>query len=169
MDYSQIAETKTKARDAIKNAHNLPRRPKILIGVTLGKEGLSEEIIAGLAILPVNFVVFSQAKIQLWDVKNIALEDSLEAIDSYGIDAILCSCKNVKLEELMKKWVVPIVNEKNYLWKILSEFSPARGEGNSYLYEEGNLWSAYYALVRYLENLKFPYDNRNLVKNVLWV
>jgi hypothetical protein len=25
----------------------------------------------------------------------------------------------------------------------------------------------YYAIIRYLENYKFPYDNRNLVKNVV--
>lgn len=67
----------------------------------------------------------------------------------------------------MQLGVTPLINEKNYLGSILQEFSAGRGEGNAYLYEKGNSWSAYYALVRYLENHKFPYDNRNLVKNVL--
>jgi hypothetical protein len=85
------------------------------------------------------------------------------------IDAIMCNCEDISLEWVMKKWVVPIVNEKSYLGKILQEFHPGRAEWNAYLYEKDSHWSAYYALVRYLENHKFPYDNRNLIKNVVWL
>jgi glycogen synthase len=42
-----------------------------------------------------------------------------------------------------------------------------QSEGNGYIFEKNNKWEIFYALTKYLENYKFPYDNRNLVKNVL--
>ena len=40
---------------------------------------------------------------------------------------------------------------------------------NSFLYDSDIMWSMFYALVGYLENSKFSFDNKNLVKNVLEV
>jgi hypothetical protein len=44
-----------------------------------------------------------------------------------------------------------------------------KNEGNSFYYEESNHWSIFYSIVRYMENYKFPFDNKNLIKNVLAV
>jgi hypothetical protein len=125
-------------------------------------------LLVGMSILPANFIIFWN-DVKKEEFKNIAYQESHENFDMTWIDAMLCSCDDITLEKIMDLWVVPIVNEKNYLGKILSEFHPGRAEGNAYLYEDNSSWSAYYALVRYLENHKFPYDNRNLVKNVVWV
>lgn len=163
-----IISHKLEARDAFKAMHNLPKRSKILVGIHLHNKVLTSDIANWLNILPANFVVFWKNK---WDVeeKNIVFLSSKEDFDLSTLDAIVCNCDDVKIEKAMEVGVVPIVNEKNYLGKILTEFHPGRAEGNAYLYEDTSYWSAYYALIRYLENHKFPYDNRNLVKNVLWV
>lgn len=168
MTFSETLAQKTLARDTHKSKLWLPRRSKILIAVHFSNDNLTESILSGLEILPANFIVFWE-KIKQIDYKNIVYSNSLESFDMMGIDAIVCDCEDTKLEKLMSQWVVPIVNEKNYLGKILQEFHPGRAEGNAYLYEKDSYWSAYYALVRYLENHKFPYDNKNLVKNVVWV
>ena len=38
---------------------------------------------------------------------------------------------------------------------------------NSYLYDTLNEWSIFYSIVRYLENYKYTYDNKSLIRNVL--
>lgn len=168
MDFTELASGKTVARDEIKKTFNLPKRSKILVAINFSDKQMQQKISKWLSVLPVNFIL-------IWGEKNDKIGkntchvNALEEIKSLWIDAILCDCKELSLEKYMKEGIVPSVNEKNYLGKILSEFSAARGEWNAYLYEDDSYWSAYYALIRYLENLKFPYDNRNLVKNVLWV
>jgi len=168
MTLSEILAEKTIQRDECKSNFSLPRRSKILVAVHFSNNEMSEKLLKWLEILPANFVVFWK-NIKKIEAKNIWYTDSHEEFDMSWVDAIICNCADISLETLMKKWVVPIVNEKNYLGKILQEFHPGRAEGNAYLYEKDSHWSAYYALVRYLENHKFPYDNRNLVKNVVWL
>jgi len=169
MSFSEISSSKTLARDTIKSKFSLPRRSKILVGVHFTQIEMTRNLLEWLAVLPANFVVFWLEKSEVQEYKNICYSPKIEDIDTKWLDAIICDCTDVKLENFMQEWVVPIVNEKNYLWKILSEFHPGRAEGNSYLYQDSSSWSAYYWLIRYLENHKFPYDNRNLVKNVIWL
>lgn len=168
MNFSELLEQKTAHRDILKNTYKLPKRSKVLVWVHFSEEKITKKILDGLAILPANFIIFG-TDIESHEGKNIAFETTHEGFDMTGIDAMLCNCEDIKLEKIMEIGVVPLVNEKNYLWKILAEFHPGRAEGNAYLYEKNSFWSAYYALVRYLENHKFPYDNRNLVKNVAWL
>lgn len=168
MNFSELIEQKTQHRDTLKEKYKLPKRSKILIWVHFKEEKITKKLLDGLTILPANFIVFGEDEKNDGE-KNIAFEQSHNGFDMTGLDAMLCSCDDIKLENIMEVGVVPIVNEKNYLGKILSEFHPWRAEGNAYLYEKHSFWSAYYALARYLENHKFPYDNRNLVKNVAWL
>ncbi len=168
MTFSEILAKKTAVRDDYKNIYNLPKRSKILVGVHFTNKAITQELLEGFAILPANFIIFWEAVTEI-EAKNIAYIDSHDSFDMTGVDAMLCDCEDVKLEKIMELWVVPLVNEKSYLWKILQEFHPGRAEWNAYLYENSSSWSAYYALVRYLENHKFPYDNKNLIKNVIWV
>ena len=69
----------------------------------------------------------------------------------------------------IEKWITPIVLRKNNISTNLTEFNPLQNEWNSFFYEELNKWSIFYSIVRYMENFKFPFDNKNLVKNVLKV
>lgn len=165
MTTSELIKRKTDARDTLKKHYQLPKRSKILIWVHFTDSKIVQSIIQGLPFLPANFIVFG-SDIETSPAKNIALETSLKEVDMTGIDAMLCDCKEIKLEKIMEVGVVPVINEGNYLGKILQEFRPARAEGNAYKYEDNSYWSAYYALIRYLENHNFPYDNRNLIKNV---
>jgi len=50
---------------------------------------------------------------------------------------------------------------------LLKEFNPMKGEGNAFIYEKENIWCIFYAFIRYLENSKFPFDNKILVQNVI--
>lgn len=168
MDFSELLSEKTRVRDELKNTFHLPKRPKTLVAIYFSDTNMTHALLEWLAALPVNFIVVSSTKFDEIP-KNAGQVASLEDLSLLWIDALLCDCKDIRLEHYMKDGIIPIVNEKNYLWKILTEFSAARGEGNAYLYEDNSYWSAYYALVRYLENLTFPYDNRNLIKNVVWM
>ena len=168
MSLTEILSQKNDSRDILKTKYNLPKRSKVLVAIHFSEEKLTHKVLKWLSILPANFIVFTEAKEEI-EAKNIAFVKDHTSFDMSGIDAILCDCDDIKLEKLMEVWVVPLVNERNYLWKILQEYHPGRAEGNAYLYEKWSHWSAYYALIRYLENHKFPYDNRNLVKNVVWV
>ena len=166
MTLSDIFEQKNIARDKIKMQFDLPKRNKSVICILMNDIQDSPLLGAMLEVLPANFLIVSKNKLT---GKNYTSIESLSDIEKLWIDAIMTSCSDISIESYMKLGVVPIINENNYLWKILSEFSAAKGEGNAYLYEDKNFWSAYYALIRYLENMKFPYDNRNLVKNVVWM
>ena len=168
MNTSEMLTSKADAREKIKAQYNLPKRSKILVAVSFSNTSMTDFLLAWLEVLPVNFIVFWTG-INKINAKNIVYSDSKENFDMLWIDALLWNCENIILEKKMRLWVVPIMNAKNYLWKILSEFNPARGEWNSYLYEDNSSWSAYYALIRYIENHNFPFDNRNLIKNVIWV
>ena len=42
-----------------------------------------------------------------------------------------------------------------------------RSEWNAYFYDESNKWSIFSSIVKYMENYTFPFDNKNLVKNVV--
>lgn len=82
-------------------------------------------------------------------------------------DFIVMDNETEWLSEFFSLWITPIIPSNNHLSSILKEFDPLNSEWNSYLYDDKNKWSMYYAIIRYLENYKFPYDNRNLVKNVI--
>ena len=170
MSLTDILSQKNLVKEEIKNTYHLPKRSKILIGICFSEEKITQKIIKWLSVLPANFVIFGETESdKTLSVKNICFEKNHRTFDMTWIDAVLCDCEELKIEKLMEVWVVPIINEKSYLWKILQEYHPGRAEGNAYLYEKWSSWSAYYALIRYLENHKFPYDNRNLVKNVVWL
>lgn len=168
MDYSTIANNKTTTRNELKSKYSFPKRPKIIVAIHLSSAEQTNFVADGLSCLPVNFIVV-WSKFTDVDQKNVAYINDFSEIDTDGVDAIICDNESGKIEDFMKQWIVPIICEKNYLGKILTEFSAARGEWNAYIYDSDSNWSIYYALIRYLENLKFPYDNRNLVKNVLWL
>jgi hypothetical protein len=84
-----------------------------------------------------------------------------------GFDCIVTDNMLEGLNAYFAQGITPIVPNNHYLKTILAEFDPLDAVGNAFLYQENNVWSMYYALIRYIENYKFPYDNRNLVKNVL--
>lgn len=170
MDYSELAKKKTAVRDELKKLYNLPKRSKSLVVVYFPDSSYWEEILQGLVYLGANFLFVSDRKIEIpKTLKNVALAESLEWISWKGIDALVTNAEDIEIQKYMELWVVPIVQSPHYLGNILQEFSPMQAQGNAFLFDNASVWSVYLALVRYSENLKFPYDNRILVKNVLWL
>ncbi|MCT4591978.1 MAG: hypothetical protein N4A36_01145 [Candidatus Gracilibacteria bacterium] len=49
----------------------------------------------------------------------------------------------------------------------LEDYNPNQESGNSFLFKEGDVWSAYAAIVRVNENYRFPYDWKTICKNTL--
>jgi hypothetical protein len=52
-------------------------------------------------------------------------------------------------------------------WETMEEFNPLDTSGTCYKYVWDTHYHIFYTVVKYLENYKFPYDNRNLVKNLI--
>jgi hypothetical protein len=69
--------------------------------------------------------------------------------------------------EYFKNGIIPIIYNSNHISGILTEFNASKVEWNAFIFESNALCDIYYAIIRYLENYKFPYDNKALVKNVL--
>jgi hypothetical protein len=67
----------------------------------------------------------------------------------------------------MQNAVVPIVPITNPLSKKFSEFNPMKFEGNAFLFEPVNQYQMFAAIVRYLENVRYPGDKRTLLQNVV--
>lgn len=122
-------------------------------------------LLDGLEILSCDFVVKTQQQLQ--SRTNVVSIPEVKKDLMIGFDFILGDNHLSSLQEYFQNGVTPILPENNHLSGILREFDPLSSEGNSFIYKDENKWSMYYALIRYLENYKFPYDNRNLVKNVI--
>jgi hypothetical protein len=101
----------------------------------------------------------------LW--KNIIATGKIETKELIGFDFILCDEDIKDLNKYLSNWIVPIIPLENPFSSILQEFNPMRNEWNAYIFNKEDKRSIFYAIVRYIENSKFPFDNKNLVKNVL--
>ena len=71
------------------------------------------------------------------------------------------------MEKYLKNWIVPIISKNSYYTKTLQEFNPIKSEWNSFFYEEENKWCIFSWIIKYIENYKFPFDNKTLLKNTL--
>jgi len=134
------------------------------IGIICPHILMDSDMIDGLQHCNADFICFEKSQAS----DNIHyLEKSEVSKHISGFDFLLCTEETSNLQEYLSQGVVPIIYEKNCLSSFLQEFNPIKGEGNCFLYESQSKWSIYGALVKYLENYKFPYDNKNLVKNTI--
>ncbi len=127
------------------------------------KENL-DNLIIWLKTLPINFVIVSDKDLVegniCYTTKNIW--DYLLGFDFALVD------NNCEITHAYSQaWVVSLVPTNFYLSSVYKEFDPIWVVWNTFFYEENNIWSMFYSMVRYLENSKFTFDNKNLVKNVL--
>lgn len=170
MNITECFTKKNTQKDTLKSKYNIAKKYKIIIAVSFENNDICENILEWLTFLPAYFMILGKAEKQEIQSENIFYIDA-STLDSeiFAFDAILTDGNNIDLKAYMHAWITPIIYTQNYFKSLLQEFSPSRGEGNAYMYTEINIWSIYYALTRYLENHNFPYDNRNLVKNVLQI
>ncbi len=100
----------------------------------------------------------------IW-VKLITHIDDLarEGADGFVTDILT---EKVPRAALMKNGIVPIVP---WVWAEkygLTEFNPMKFEGNAFLFEQPNMYQIFASIVRYLENVRYPWDKRTLLQNV---
>jgi len=63
-------------------------------------------------------------------------------------------------EEMILNGIVPVSGKR----KEVSDYNPNSETGNSFVYENENVWGIFAAVVRALETFKFPYDWKHIVR-----
>ena len=135
--------------------------------IRLNNSNITNELIDGLKSLPAGFVVYLEWVNTEILSNNIVITWSLKDSVLSGFDFVVCDDEISNLNMYIGKWITPIITRDNHLASILREFNPLKNEWNSFFYDNLNKWDIFYTIVRYLENYKFPFDNKNLVKNVI--
>ena len=165
MSLAQILKEKKKHSSFIKQEYNLPQKNNLNWLILINDEKLLIEFIESLSVLNANFIITSELKQET--PENVVITKEINNKNTIWFDFIICDDKIDGLSEYLREWVVPIISENSHMSSILKEFNPVKNTWNSFLYKEDNKWSIFYSLIRYLENSKFPFDNKNLIKNVL--
>ncbi len=167
MELKQLLVRKTKYKNIIIRELELLRKNKSLWLIDITEEKILDNLLEWLSRLPVNFVILTNNK-KFKNTKNLHFTDKISLEKKVWFDFIVGDDDIESLENYFKYWVVPIVSSHNYLSSLLKEFDAKASSWNAFLYENMDSYSVFYALVRYLENKKFPYDNKILVKNLVW-
>lgn len=160
-----IFAEKKKYSKVLKDYYNFKSKNKATWLILVNNESDIDFLLDWLEILSCDFVVKTSKELK--EKINIIKSPEIKKDLIIWFDFIVADNEIEWLWEYLKSWITPILPTNNHLSSILKEFDPLNSEWNSYLYADNNKWSMYYAIIRYLENYKFPYDNRNLVKNVV--
>ncbi len=160
-----ILSEKKKYSKMVKEYYHFNTKHKAIGLILLQDEASIDFLLDGLEVLSCDFVI--KTKKQLWEKANIASSSEIKKDLLLGFDFVVSDNEMEWLWEYFKLWIVPILPNNNHLSGILKEFDPLQSEGNSFFYLNENKWSLYATIIRYLENYKFPYDHRNLVKNIM--
>ncbi|MCP4523923.1 MAG: hypothetical protein GY828_06940 [Candidatus Gracilibacteria bacterium] len=161
-----LTEKKTHSSTLKKN-YGLFQKFKPLGLIQLSDSQISDELIEGLKVLSAGFVIVNANKTQEQIAPNVIITDCVDPVSLAGFDFIVTDDSISQVSDYTSAGVTPIINKDNHLNSILKEFNPMQNIGNAFFYETNNPWSIFYTIVRYMENYKFPFDNKNLIKNVL--
>ena len=166
---TEIFNQKKEKNTTLKKDLWLKEKHKPLWLIKLSNKEVIKDLRDGLLTITAWFVIEVDwvAKEKIWD--NIAVVSNVKESDLPGFDFIICDDNIENIEKYLQSWIVPIIQKESHLSSILTEFNPMKNEGNSYFYDTENKWLVFGAIIRYMENYKFPFDNKNLVKNVLKV
>lgn len=160
-----IFTTKKETNKSIKNKLGLVCTNKALWIIKLSNQNITLELIEWLKTIPVCFVILWEKNEKISD--NIILVSNIKNDDLIAFDFIICDDEIKNLTNYLSNWITPIILRDNHMSSILKEFNPLKNEWNAFFYEQLNKWSIFYTIARYMENYKFPFDNKNLVKNIL--
>lgn len=169
MNVTTIFSDKNLNSEKIKKAHGVMLKYKPLWLIKLADSSLTKQLVEWLKTLQAGFVVYSENLAEEKVSNNVVITNKIDNTLLSGFDFVICDDEIDHLKNCLDKWVVPIIIRKNHMSSILKEFNPLKNEWNSFFYDELNVWNIFYATVRYLENYKFPFDNKNLVNNLLKV
>jgi len=130
-----------------------------------------EEIIDGIATIGIQLCIvdtdkksFQKQYCHEWQgkypkaIKCISGEEA----DNDVFDMVVLEDLTVEnLKSLKEHKMVPVAEKGK-----IEPFDPIEEKGNGFVFEEGNAWSLFAALVRAAETYRFPYDWQNIVKAV---
>ena len=167
MNISSIIAEKKENNLKLKKALWILLKFKPLWLVKLSDKELTNELIEWLKQLPTWFVVYIENEDTMIISNNIVITWELDDSVVSWFDFVICDDDTDSLNIFIEKWITPIMIRNNHLASILKEFNPLKNEWNAFFYENMNKWDIFFTIVRYMENFKFPYDNKNLVKNVI--
>ena len=169
MNITTVFTEKKENNIKIKKTLGLLLKFKPLWLIKLANIELAWELIEWLKSLPAGFVVYSEwAKTEVIS-NNLVITWDLSDSFLSGFDFMVCDDDISNISIYVQKWITPIIVRDNHMSSILKEFNPLKNEWNTFYYESMDKWAIFYTIVRYMENYKFPFDNKNLVKNVLKV
>lgn len=164
MELKRCIEEKRKYSGIIRENFEFMKKIKPIWMVLVSDEINLETLAKWLSVLPCNFII--KGENPGVDFKNIKFIPEITEINKLGLDFVLTNFEE-DLSGYFNFWVVPIVSSEKIWSEHLEEFNPVSTSGNSFMFEHNTEWDMFYALVKYLENYKFPYDNKNLIKNVI--
>ncbi len=167
MNVTTFFSDKKHNSEKIKNMFGILLKYRPLWVIILNDKQLTDELIEWLKTLNAGFIIYLENSILKKVSKNIVITWKIEDTYLSGFDFIICDNEIKNMRKYLEKWIVPIIIKNNYMSSIFKEFDPLKNEWNVYFYYESNKWSIFYSIVRYLENYKFPFDNKNLVNNIL--
>ena len=167
MELNNVLKEKKERSDLLKNKLWLIKKNKALWLIMLTNKSIIKDLRDWLVNLPSGFVVYVNGieTEKLWN--NVVATWNISEEDYIWFDFIVCDDDIENLKSYLEKGITPLISSKNHFSSLLKEFNPLKNEWNSYMYNHMDKWTIFYTIVRYLENYKFPFDNKNLVKNVL--
>lgn len=166
MDFNGILKEKKTKNTSLRDKLALPKWAKALWLLKISDKSLIKDLRDWLLILPAAFVIeiaWVDTE-KLWP--NIVATWKIDKKELAWFDFVVWT-DDLKVNPYIAEWITPIVSKENTLNWILKEFNPIKTEWNAYIFDKTDKWNVIYAITRYLENYKFSYDNKNLVKNVL--
>lgn len=169
MNISGTLAEKRAINTELKKNYWLFQKFKPLGLIKLSNKELTQELIEGLKVLSAAFVVVVEDATEQQISQNVFITQNVDNSTLSWFDFVVSDNDISQISDYTSAGVTPIINKDNHLNTILKEFNPLKNEGNSFYYDEINHWAIFYTIVRYMENYKFPFDNKNLIKNVLSV
>ncbi|GAB0175062.1 MAG: hypothetical protein HHAS10_09410 [Candidatus Altimarinota bacterium] len=145
---TNLKNYKEEKRTTLLRAHSFAKSTRAIVILFLSDKGLNDFIREAGKAIDVEFI-----------------DDSKE--NREGTDAFITDDWSlVPIEDLTASLIVPIGPKEGSNEKGLNEFNPMKFEGNAFLFEKNDKYQIFAALVRYLENIKYPGDKRTLLKNL---
>lgn len=165
----------------------IPEKKTLLVGFPLPlteKNGASllEAILPGIEAIGVQLAVMGIGTEKYQQLLNdfanehhnqiVILENNDDNLRKlYSASDVMLFLKNnednlVSVENALMYGIVPI-SEESYFPKQLKDYNPNQETGNAFLYVSENEWQIFGAIVRAIENFKFPYDWKNIAREGL--
>lgn len=164
MDFKELLVSKKTQKKLIKESYSFTAKNKPLWIISVTEDIDLRQLSEWLSFLPWDFLI--EGENPGVDFKNVEFSPN-KIKNKIGFDFIVSDDRTENILEDFSFWLVPIVFVENENSHELEEFNPVATSWNSFIFQNKNIWDIYYSIVKYVENYKFPYDNKALVKNVL--